>query len=399
MDTQPVALILGFSIHGLAVARALHSTGVRVHAISESGTLPTCKTKTATVCVDARINSKSALECIRDVAETIGGGAPIVLFPTNDKIVSLFANQWHEVDDRFLLSWSTSRDLVRELVRKDGFANFVDRYEFLAPKSRILSNCSNVLDDLFDFHEPLIVKPVVPLGSFKALRYDSVAHVAANIDQWQDGCPVIIQEWIDGDDIDLVFGTYFMDRGRILAEYAGRKLLSAPRALGQGVIVEHNNDEAVLEAGRQVARALGVSGPVAVEFKRGADGRLWLIEANVGRTEYSVDLLVASGLNLPRIEYDYVCGRKTANVAVATQSHVTWLDTDKEPLAALKYLAIARRRNKGLGKMVFPYFGHRDPGPLLAATAIFIKRLTNAAVRRCASLFRSFLPRPRDAQT
>ena len=38
---------------------------------------------------------------------------------------------------------------------------------------------------------------------------------------------------------------------------------------------------------------------MAVEFKRSADGRLWMIEPNVGRTEYCVDVCIGNGFDLP----------------------------------------------------------------------------------------------------
>jgi len=381
-ERQPIALVLGFSIHGLAVARALHSSGIEVHAVSETGDLPTCKTSVATVHVDERIKSLDAISCLLDLRRKIPRDRNLVLFPTNDKIVGVLAERWDELDDTFRLSWSDCRDRVRDLIRKDGFASFVEDNGLLAPRSRILRDGAGVRPVLEELRAPVIVKPVVPLGTFKALRYSSLDQAAADVDRWAPEYPVIVQEWIEGDDTDLLFASYFLDRGEVTAEFSGRKLLSAPRALGQGVIVEDYWDDELSRQGRDVARALAVSGPVAVEFKRGNDGQLWLIEANVGRTEYSVDLLIGSGLNLPAIEYDYVCGNTQAQDPAVARRNVTWLDTEKEPLALLKYFAYTRRHKESINKLVFPYFGHRDFGPLMAATMVFGKRALKAIVRR-----------------
>jgi len=388
LETQPIALVLGFSIHGLAVARALHSSGIQVHAVSESGDLPTCKTSVATVHIDARINSSSAIDSLLDIRQEIPRERQIVLFPTNDKIVGLLADHWDELDNTFRLSWSECRNKIRDLIRKDGFADFVDENRLMAPRSRILQNDSKVIPTLEGLSAPIIVKPVVPLGSFKALRYDSLDNAIADADRWVAEYPVIVQEWIQGDDMDLVFGSYFLDRGIVTAEFSGRKILSSPPTLGQGVIVEHFWDEEVLREGRIVAEALGVSGPVAVEFKREAGGKLWLIEANVGRTEYSVDLLIDCGLNFPKIEYDYVCGHAPAEQSVARDCFVTWLDTEKEPLALFKYLVSARERKEPVNKMVFPYYGHGDLKPLMAATIVYSKRLLTAMFQRIRRLLK-----------
>ena len=122
-------------------------------------------------------------------------------------------------------------------------------------------------------------------------------------------------------------------------------------------------DPAVREATAEFLRDRELSGPVAVEFKRGADGRLWMIEPNVGRTEYCVDVCIGNGFDLPWFEYCHVDGRELP--AAANHNRSIWFDCDRDRLSWLRYLA----RNPGdprAYRPLFPFAGHGDAGPLSA---------------------------------
>jgi hypothetical protein len=101
-----------------------------------------------------------------------------------------------------------------------------------------------------------------------------------------------------------------------------------------------------------------------VEFKRSPDGRLWLIEPNVGRTEYCVDLCTVNGINLPLMEYRDVLGLE---IPQATQRNDRiWFDTDRDPPSWLRFL-----RQRGLDRRAlrpaFPYLSWGDLQPFMYA--------------------------------
>ena len=384
---RPIALVLGFSIHGLAIARALHADGIVVHAISDTESLATCKTSYAYVHVDQRINSNMAIDCINDLIAKLAPNSSVVLFPTNDKIVESLAEHWERIRNNVHLSWSEDRLRIRELMRKDGFAEFGEAHDLNVPRSVVLESQEHV-EAIDTLRSPIVVKPAMPLGGFKVLRYETHKQAMGDVNRWRDDYPLIAQEWIAGDDTTLLFASYFVHEGKVLAEFTGRKLASLPPGLGQGVLVEKYDDENLSAEGRRIVEALSISGPVAIEFKRTSDGTLWAIEANVGRTEYSVDLLIGAGVNLPVIEFDALLGRTPNQVIRPREERVTWLDTDKEPLALFQYLLIEFRRRRWPAKMIFPYLGHSDPGPLISNARILAMRILKAVYRRLASAVR-----------
>ena len=384
-EKKAIALVLGFSIHGLAVARALNRSGTEVHAISESPDIPTARTSAARLHFDGRINTEGAIDCIVDYCGSLDPQVPIVLFPTNDRIVEMLADHWERLPGNVHLSWSNDRRRIRQLMRKDGFSRFVAEHDLDCPISLTLESPTNI-ESVKTLRTPIVVKPAKPLGSFKALRYETHEKAIQDSDRWIDDFPLVIQEWIDGDDTSLVFASYFVYGNDILAEFTGRKLASSPPGLGQGVLVEKFEENALAEEGRKIVRALGVSGPIAIEWKQSEDGTLWLIEANLGRSEYSVDLLIGAGVNLPVIEFGAVTGSGKTSTDRPVPTRVTWLDTDKEPLILFRYLAIEWRRHQWPGRMIFPYFGHGDFGPLLASARALTRRIAGAIGRRLAKV-------------
>ncbi len=155
--------------------------------------------------------------------------------------------------------------------------------------------------------------------------------------EYSRSLPFVAQQWIEGTVETLRFGVAYLDRGRVLASFEGRKAYAGPDGLGQATTMEPWPDPAVREATIEFLRDRELSGPVAVEFKRGADGRLWMIEPNVGRTEYCVDVCIGNGFDLPWFEYCHVAGLDLP--PVGNQNRRIWFDCDRDRLSWLRYLA------------------------------------------------------------
>jgi predicted ATP-grasp superfamily ATP-dependent carboligase len=198
----------------------------------------------------------------------------------------------------------------------------------------------------------------------------------------------VAQENIVGTDSDLLFYSALWHSGKELGEFCGRKLSAIPPGMGQGTVMEGAEDAEVLRLGRQFAQSVEVDGPISIEFKRGEDGQLVMIEPNVGRSEYCVDLLVQSGFNLPHMEYILASGEKSFSTENSPR-RVTWYDTERDPLGYLKDCV----RNKSMQprgtQPVFPYVGHNDPMPVIAFMVSRLSSLVTGIYRRVLRLFSS----------
>ncbi|MBI5618900.1 MAG: GNAT family N-acetyltransferase [Gammaproteobacteria bacterium] len=380
----PLALVIGMSIQGLAVARALARNGVRVHALEQTRQPPGTRTRYATLHYATGVNSDRLVDILLELRPRLPSTKPVVLFPGSDNMVRAIANGWEQLAPHYALSWHESRELVLYLQNKDHLENLCDEKGIAYPKSVLVSEDADLETVFAKLAFPLLVKPIRPLSGFKAIKIQARHELFELLNQYRADLPYLVQEWIEGDEKQLLFCTMYMDHGRPLCHFTGRKLRSRPRGLGMGTVVESCDDEEALRISRQFVENLPLSGPIAVEFKRDPAGKYWLIEPNVGRTEYSVDLLIQNGINLPLIEYWSAQG---FDVDVPPYRRpVVWFDSERDTLA-YPQLCLESGSLKPVGKHpVFPYLGHGDAGPFLHSTRNRLLRPVQGVVNRLRRL-------------
>src|SRR6185503_20834212 len=90
---------------------------------------------------------------------------------------------------------------------------------------------------------PLIAKPARPLSSFKVRVIESVEQLARLRTQHADALPFIVQAYVPGGDERIRFCALYLDRGREIARFDGRKLRSRP--MGHTTIAEPLHDDAI----------------------------------------------------------------------------------------------------------------------------------------------------------
>jgi len=386
---QHPAIVIGLSIHGLAIARALARHGVDVHCLAEVETpaRPAVYTRHARVHFRRGLNQGPIASFLNDVADSIGSPHKIVLFPTSDRIAKGIANAWSELEARFLLSWSHCRELVLRLQRKDSLAEFCERAQVTYPRSRILVQGADAAAVVDGLALPLIVKPAQPLSAFKAIRVDDLAQLRQVVEQYPTELPFVVQEWIEGPEPSLYSCTSYLVHGKPLYLFTSRKLAAHPPGLGQGTVFETVNDPRTADMARAFLQQLDLSGPVAVEFKRDAAGRFWLIEPNIGRTEYCVDLAIQAGFDLPWLEFLHVTGGPVEQALPARTGSCVWFDTDKDPRCFVTNMKSLRDEAGQLRAAVFPFLGHRDWRPFGVSLFQQLGAAGRLAGRAAARLF------------
>jgi D-aspartate ligase len=380
-----LALVVGFSIHGLAVARALAKSGVHVHALSGTKDMrsPTAYTKFATVHFRENLNSDALVPHLLELRKSLAVSQKVVLFPTSDRIVKAIARGWNHLQSHYLLSWAHCSDLILTLQSKDNLASFCERAGVPYPCSRIIGGVDDCDAIAHALRFPLVIKPVQPLSSFKALRVPGPEDLRDRVKQLHHDLPFLAQEWIEGEDGTLYSCTTYLDRGKELCIFTSRKLAAIPPAMGQGTIFKTVGCEPIRDLSHRFLLGLDLSGPVAVEFKRDRDDRYWFIETNVGRTEYCVDLAVQSGLNLPYIEFCHALGRTPRGAWISSPvGERIWFDTDKDPACFLRNYPSLIVRGAAGKKPVFPFMGHGDWMPVLVSAARQLAHLLRGIVHR-----------------
>ncbi len=362
LDTQmPAAIVCGLDSHGLAMARALGKAGVPVYALRESPPLPGAATRyVRRTFAAANLTSDSIVQELLAVREQIPHGS-VALLAVNDRQVSAIASNIDRLQPHYRVAWANGTAVIANLLRKDQLEAWTRRQGLRYPRSVAFDEKSGA-HAAAGFEFPVIIKPVQPLSSFKTLLAPDLPTLQRLLEQQAHDLPILGQEYIAGDDRQIYFGALMLDHGRVVHGMVGRKLASHPPARGQTLVAETVDNPEVLRLTEQFFAGTGLSGPVSLELKRDPQGRYWVIEPTIGRSDFWVELCISAGFNQPLLEYELACGLPLTQPAGTLQECV-WYDTERDPMSYLSQAWQERRlRPRGKGQ-AFPYYGHGDWRP------------------------------------
>jgi D-aspartate ligase len=366
---RPPALVVGMCVHGLAVIRALSRAGVKVYAVEQNASLPGTATSKVVRWFNAPIGAADLVETLLGLANRNYWRGRPVLFLMNDRMVRVVADAWGRLAPHYRLSWAASREEVVRLQSKDRIPEVCRNSGVRFPATTVVMAAEDCLTVEAAAPYPLIVKPAMPMGDFKAIIVQSRSELIALAQRYAKNLPFVVQQWIPGGPSTLKFCSLYLIEGRSLARFEGRKGYAGADGLGQGTVMEPWPDDRVYVAAMKFLEGLELSGPVSVEFKEDPSGHLWLIEPNVGRTEYCVDVCVANGFNLPIMEYQHAIGAKIA--AVVTSNSRIWCDTDRDKLSWIRF-AKSHPRTGRVYRPAFPYLRLTDLGPFFRSCAQYV---------------------------
>jgi len=149
------------------------------------------------------------------------------------------------------------------------------------------------------------------------------------------GC--LIQEFVPGHGEGLFF---LVDRGRIVARFAHRRLREKPPSGGVSVLSESvDPDPTLLEASERLLTDLEWHGVAMVEYRRSPTGRAVLMEINP-RLWGSLQLAIDAGVDFPRLMVDLYSGKQVDAPTGRANVKLRWLLGDWD------HLLIALRRRE-----------------------------------------------------
>jgi predicted ATP-grasp superfamily ATP-dependent carboligase len=122
------------------------------------------------------------------------------------------------------------------------------------------------------------------------------------------------------------------ERGHIVGEFTGKKIRTLPAAYGDSTALETSDAPDVRALGRTLLKRMKFRGVAKLDFKRGPDGRLHLLELNP-RFNLWHHLGAVAGVNLPALVYGDLVGWPRPIVAQA-QSGFQWCKPWKDAAAA-----------------------------------------------------------------
>jgi D-aspartate ligase len=316
------AVVAGGSLNALGVVRSLSAGHMPIYLLD---TTRECAAGWSRYCRFVPTPALEGAGLVRTLVELAGRLAcrPVLIL-TSDQCVDTVSAHRRELEPLYHFSLPDD-EMVRALADKTLFQSLAEREQFEVPRAVCIGNAAD-LELIANLQPPLIIKPgdktLVLRGlADRVLRADTVAEARAACTRMLEHAPgIIVQEWVDGPDSDLLFTLFACDgAGKLLGMFHGRKLVVDPPAVGTTAICRAAPEVAAeLQplTERFIAR-VGYRGLGSLEFKRDRlRDRLVIIEPTVGRTDWQSEVATLSGVNLPLRLYQAELGLpRSADVA------------------------------------------------------------------------------------
>lgn len=297
---------------GLNVVRALGLAGIPVIIASSARCTPSMASRYCSGVIELPpiADREGVVEALLRAAPRFGERAP--LFYDNDDRLALVQDYRAALAPHYGLLLN-ERELADALLEKSRFQEFAERHGLPVPR-RIEWQA------LAAERGPVLVKPKTRTawdhssirlqlfgGAGKARIFANGAQAHADPLAAQLAAQLSFQEYVPGGD-DAIWSLhgFAAPGGELLEWFVGRKIRTYPALTGDSSYLRLARDERLVALGREIAQRIGLTGIFKMDFKRSTtSGRYYLLEINT-RFNLWHYLGACSGVNLPRVAYDFL---------------------------------------------------------------------------------------------
>ncbi len=307
-------VVIGGGLNALGVVRSLGQSNLRVVVLDTTPSSPAMRSRFGKANVVRSLEGPELMADLQRLAEGLDTNA--VLFLTEEKSVETVSLYRHLLPTRLRIRLPDHERLM-QLMHKQGFYELAEPLHAPVPRTVRLQSALD-LPNVTALQFPCVFKP-----SGKSYEYGALfkkAYKVADADEvallYREIEPVmadmVVQEWIEGVDSEIYFCLQYIGRdGEVVGSFAGRKIRSWPPRVGGTASCtaawEHAEELTKLTA--DFFRQVGFSGMGSMEYKRNLrDGRFYMIEPTVGRTDFQEEVATVNGCNLPLLAYCYEIG-------------------------------------------------------------------------------------------
>jgi predicted ATP-grasp superfamily ATP-dependent carboligase len=305
--TLPAAIVVGVDLNGLGVLRSLGRARVTCVALDTDLSKPTARTRYGSKIRFGALSGTGFVDELMALRSRFRTNP--VLFLTQEPSVATVSSEYERLSGAFRISLPSVATMTT-LLDKVLFQAEAEKYGCPIPRAfRLKTGSSEVIPS--DLRFPCVLKPTTKNPAYeeqfkKAYRVRD-AHEIASL--WQDMQRVIdeaiVQEWIEGTDSDVYFCLQYRGRNQ-RTSFVGRKLLQWPPLVG-GTASCTSAPECADELTALTDAffdSVGMVGICSMEYKRDRrDGRYYMVEPTVGRTDHQEEIATLNGVNIPLAAY------------------------------------------------------------------------------------------------
>jgi D-aspartate ligase len=366
-SVMPWAVIVGGGLNALGIVRSLGSQGVPLIVVDTDAGSPAMRSRYGHKQVFPALEGDSLVENLLKLAQHFP--APAILFLTEEKGVNTISAQRGRLTDLYLMRLPRHERLM-QLMHKQGFSELAETFKAPVPKTIRIQKTADLalLDDL---KFPCVFKPSQKDYDYgarfkKAYKVESRLEVAALYARIQPVLSdMVVQEWIEGDDSEIYFCLQYIGKdGEVVSSFAGRKIRSWPPRIGgtASCTAAWQYQQELTDATSRFFRDVGFTGMGSMEYKQDArDGRFYMIEPTVARTDFQEEVATINGVNIPLAAYRYELGLPpTAAAPIAAPK--TWRDPQSDRWSLEEGNGVIDQRSRH-DAIYSAYWRWNDPRP------------------------------------
>ena len=376
------AIVLSTHTMGLGVIRSLGIMGVPIIAIYHSDKQMGHVSKYVKHSLEVPDPEKSGEKFIEMLISTASRFEGSIVFPVSDETLVLTSKR-KSLLEKYCTVACTEWDITKKFIIKNNTYTLANAIGVPAPKTIIPRSFEDAVKYSQLIEYPCLVKPSQSHLFHK--KFGEKMMLVDNIDQLlavfrqtsEEGIEVVFQEFIPGNDDQVVnYNSYFWN-GQPMVEFAAQHIRNAPPFFGSPCVVASKEIPEVIEPGRKILHAMGFYGYSCTEFKKDPrDGVYKLIDVN-GRHNLSTLLAVHCGINFPWIHYKHLVEGELPS-SNGFRENIYWIDLIRDAFYSISHI----KSNPSFIQFAKPYIHSRqfaildwkDPKPFLRRIVYLIKR-------------------------
>lgn len=299
------AVVVGGGLNALGVVRSLGTAGIPVIVVDTSAKSPAMRSRYGRKLLCPSLEGEAFVEFMTGLGKQYP--APLMLFATEEKTVETVSAQRERLAPWFRLR-QPGHERLMALMHKQGFQDLAESVGAPVPRAVQIEGKAD-LARIHDLNYPCVFKPSRKDYGYgarfkKAYKVSSPAEVIA---LYEEIFPVladmVVQEWIEGSDGDVYFCLQYIGaEGQLISSFSGRKIRSWPPRIGGTASCTAAWE--VADELKQTTHAffgqVGFVGMGSMEYKRDTrDGRFYMVEPTVARTDFQEEVASLNGVNIP----------------------------------------------------------------------------------------------------
>jgi predicted ATP-grasp superfamily ATP-dependent carboligase len=383
INNQPVAIILGGRIMGLAAIRSLAKRGINTILIYHDSKDFATHSKYLSEKIKLphpENHEEDFISKILDLSEKYKGA---VIYPTEDEFLITISKNKPKFSPFFKVACNDIK-IIDKLINKKLIYDLADQHNIPCPIHITTSDDKTAANFADRIGYPCLLKPSQSHTYFnyfgkKMAKVENKEELLLELKKANaGGFEVMIQEFISGSDSANFSYWGYRTGGKFFSEATARKVRNDPPETGSPRVQVTKNIPELIPYARKILNELDYEGYANVEFKFDRkSGEYKFMEINP-RINRCIQQAIKGGIDYPFIIYNHLVNNQLPNNSQCEED-IYWIDWAKDLIRSIQFRKKEKYSFKQLmrpyfSKHAFGVFDLKDPMPFMKRLLGFVKK-------------------------